>query len=200
MDDAIVIVIGVNARSRRATMGLLPQEIAARAYSSLDEFLAAGEVERAGCVLLDCGACHPVEMLQRLVKCAPRIPAVVLCESADVNVAVAAMRTGAMNYLVSPCDADALRAAVVEALECDAERRRRLATCVRSARRLARITPAEREVLDLIVAGCTNREMADRLGMSVRCIEVRRANLMKKTAARSVAELVKLVLAAETSS
>jgi RNA polymerase sigma factor (sigma-70 family) len=109
---------------------------------------------------------------------------------ADVRVAVEAMTLGAVTLLEKPFRLDELLAQIRKALERDAAARAARQRTADTDARLATLTAKEREVLDLIVAGKTNREIADALGLSVRAVEDRRARLMKKVNVGSVAELV----------
>ncbi len=112
---------------------------------------------------------------------------------ADVRIAVEAMTLGAVTLLEKPFRLDELLTHVRRAIDKDrADRAARELTADADAR-LAALTPKEREVLELIAAGKTNRDMADALGLSVRAVEDRRARLMKKVDAKSVAELVTLL-------
>ena len=109
------------------------------------------------------------------------------------------MRAGAINFLEKPCGEQELWAGRArEALHCDARNRRRFTRRQSIQRRLARLTPGERQVLRLLVAGESNKSIAAELKVSVRAIEVRRAKVMKKTRAESLAELIRMTLAAGT--
>jgi FixJ family two-component response regulator len=109
---------------------------------------------------------------------------------ADVRIAVEAMTLGAVTLLEKPFRLDELLAHVRRALEKDRAYREARSRATEADARLAGLTPKEREVLELIAAGKTNREMADDLGLSVRAVEDRRSRLMKKVGAKSVVELV----------
>jgi FixJ family two-component response regulator len=114
---------------------------------------------------------------------------------ADVRIAVEAMTLGAITLLEKPFGLDELLTHVRRAVEKDridrADRRRKS----EADHRLSSLTQKEREVLEMIAAGKTNREMATALGLSVRAVEDRRARLMRKAGVRSVAELVRALTA-----
>src|SRR5262249_44885010 len=114
---------------------------------------------------------------------------------ADVRIAVEAMTLGAVTLLEKPFRLDELLTHVRKALEHDRAARETREKTADTNARLAALTPKEREVLEMIPAGKTNREMADELGLSLRAVEDRRARLMKKVNARSVVELVRLLAA-----
>jgi len=105
---------------------------------------------------------------------------------------------GAVNYLEKPLSPRALGEAITEALACDVQRRARMRRAARIRGRLAQLTTGETEVLRMLLDGSSNRQIADLLRLSVRTIEVRRAKLMKKMKARSLPDLVRLVLFAES--
>jgi FixJ family two-component response regulator len=109
---------------------------------------------------------------------------------ADVRIAVEAMTLGAVTLLEKPFSLDELLAQVCKAIRKDAAERASRGKAADTQARLDALTPKEREVLDQIVAGRTNREIADQLGLSVRAVEDRRARLMRKLGVNSLAGLV----------
>lgn len=160
-----------------------------RTFGSAAEFLAAYAGE-PGCLVLDVRmpGMSGTELQRRLADAGTELPVVMISGHADVRTAVEAMTLGALTLLEKPFRLDELLEHVRGALARDAAAR-----AGGAAAKVAALTAKEREVLDLIAAGMTNRDMADRLGLSVRAIEDRRARLMKKVSAGSVAELVKLL-------
>lgn len=166
-----------------------------RAFTSAAAFLAAFDPEQPGCLVLDIRmpGMTGLELQRVLSDAGATIPVVMISGHADVRIAVEAMTLGAVTLLEKPFRLDELLTHVRRALEKDrAERESRQHTADADAR-LRALTAKEREVLDMIATGKTNREMADALGLSVRAVEDRRARLMKKVNAKSVAELVKLL-------
>lgn len=166
-----------------------------RAFTSAAAFLAAFDPEQPGCLVLDIRmpGMTGLELQRAIADAGATIPVVMISGHADVRIAVEAMTLGAVTLLEKPFRLDELLTHVRRALEKDrAERESRQHTADADAR-LRALTAKEREVLDMIATGKTNREMADALGLSVRAVEDRRARLMKKVNAKSVAELVKLL-------
>ena len=165
-----------------------------RAFASAGEFLAdyAGE---PGCLVLDIRmpGMTGLELQRKLADDGVEIPVVMISGHADVRIAVEAMTLGAVTLLEKPFRLDELLAHVRRALEKDRADRDARGRTTDTDARLAALTPKEREVLELIAAGKTNREMADDLGLSVRAVEDRRSRLMKKVNARSVVELVQML-------
>jgi FixJ family two-component response regulator len=122
---------------------------------------------------------------------------IVIAAEADVPTAVRAMKLGVFDFLEKKCPARQLKETIREALRWDRENRRRIARVHSARRRLAALTPGQRAVLDLLLAGYGNREIAAELELSVRAIEVRRAKVMEVMRARSLAELVRLAMVGE---
>jgi FixJ family two-component response regulator len=165
-----------------------------RSFASATEFLGAYSGE-PGCLVLDIRmpGMTGLELQRKLADDGVNIPVVMISGHADVRIAVEAMTLGAVTLLEKPFRLDELLAGVRKAIEKDRAARASEQKSAETDALLAGLTTKEREVLDLIAAGKTNREMADELGLSVRAVEDRRARLMKKVNAGSVAELVKLL-------
>ena len=170
----------------------------AECYHSAAEFFETGDPRRRGCLLLDIhtpGLRGP-QALQTLIEHRFYLPVILLTTRTEVAEAVRVIKAGAINYLRKPCDPDELAEAIHEAIAWDAENRRQRAYCARARRRLKRLLPGERHVLEMLAHGRSNREIAESVGVSVRTIEVRRARMMKKMGAQSLAEVVRTHVAA----
>src|SRR5436190_1751604 len=129
-----------------------------------------------------------LELQRALADAGATIPVVMISGHADVRIAVEAMTLGAVTLLEKPFRLDELLGHVRRALERDRTARDARQQHADADAQLAALTTKEREVLDMIAAGNTNRAMADALGLSVRAVEDRRARLMKKVGAKSVAD------------
>jgi two-component system response regulator FixJ len=166
------------------------------AYSSAADFLAAYQPGRPGCLVLDVAMprMSGLELHRKLIEDRADLPVVFVTGHGNVQMAVGAMQAGAVNFLEKPFREQELWDSIRQALELDERNRRRKARRSQAQERIARLTPAEREVLDLILEGKLNKEIAAELGLSVRTVEDRRARLMKKTQASSVAGLVQLAM------
>jgi len=123
-----------------------------------------------------------------------RIPVIILTGHGDIPMAVEALKAGAIDFIEKPFDPDRLLDSVREALERDSEVRQDQAVAERVRLLIGRLTPREQEVMDLMVVGHSNKAIASRLGISPRTVEVHRARVMEKMAARSLAELVRMCL------
>jgi FixJ family two-component response regulator len=163
-----------------------------RAFASAVAFLAAYEPDAPGCLVLDIKmpGMTGLELQRRLADAGSRLPIVMISGHADVRTAVEAMTLGALTLLEKPFRLDELTAHLRTALARDAATRAAASRQDAAAARLAALTPKEREVLERIARGATNKDIAAELGLSVRAVEDRRARLMKKMDARSVADLV----------
>ncbi|WP_213770542.1 response regulator FixJ [Bradyrhizobium sp. dw_78] len=135
-----------------------------------------------------------LELVRKLKADGIACPVVIITGHGDVALAVEAMKVGAVDFIEKPFDDDILLSAVRSALTVRApndDGQRRAAEA-----RLAELSPRERDVLSGLVAGKINKVIAHDLGISPRTVEVYRANLMAKTGARSMSELMRLALAA----
>jgi two-component system response regulator FixJ len=166
------------------------------AFTSAAEFLAAYHCDRPGCLVLDVAmpGMSGLELHRKLIEEKADLPVVYITGHGNVQMAVGAMQAGAVNFLEKPFREQELWDSIRKALELDERNRRRKARRYQAERRMAQLTPGERRVLDLILEGRLNKEIAAELGLSVRTIEDRRARLMKKMRVNSVAELVQLAM------
>jgi two-component system response regulator FixJ len=139
-----------------------------------------------------------LELQQELAKRGSPLAVILMTGHGDVPMAVNAMRAGAFDFIEKPFADDALLGSVRRALEQAKARGRRPvgspAESTEVARRLASLTPREREVLDHLVRGSPHKVIAYELKISPRTIEVHRARIMQKMEARNLAELVRLML------
>ena len=166
------------------------------AYGSAAEFLDAYLPGRPGCLVLDVAmpGMSGLELHRKLIEDRTELPVVFITGHGNVQMAVGAMQAGAVNFLEKPFREQELWDSIRRGLELDERNRRRKARRCQAEERIARLAPGEREVLDLILEGRLNKEIAAKLGLSIRTVEDRRARLMKKTQVNSVAELVQLAM------
>ncbi len=135
-----------------------------------------------------------MELLAALLGEELPTPLIAIAAEADVPMAVHVMKLGAMDFFQEPCGAEQLTAAIEKALAWAAGHRRLLARNASVRRRLNRLTAQQRSVFDALLAGSSNREIAADLEKSVRCIEERRAKIMKTMHAKSLPDLVRMTL------
>ena len=173
--------------------------LAATSLSSAQEFLADYPHLQPGCLVLDIRmpGMSGLELQQALNAKGAVIPVIFITGHADIPMAVEAMRHGAFDFLQKPFRDQDLIDRVQEALIRDKETREALREHGRIRARLGSLTPREREVLELLTSGKANKMMAQDLGLSQRTVEIHRAHVMEKMGAKSVAQLVRMVMEIE---
>jgi len=174
--------------------------LASRTLSSASEFLDTYKPSQPGCLVLDVRmpGMSGLELQQQLNLRGATIPVIFITGHGDVPMAVEAMQHGAFDFLQKPFRDQDLIDRIQRALERDARSRTVLAQHARIRERIESLTAREREVLTLMTKGKPNKVMAAELGVSQRTIEIHRARVMEKTAAASLAQLVRMVMDLET--
>jgi len=169
----------------------------ARFYESGDAFLLALPVE-AGCLLTDIRmpGITGLELVRELKSRGMELPVIVMTGHGDIPLAVEAMKAGVVDFIEKPFSDDVLIAAIRAAFERLRDEVEPDAARLAAVERLAQLSPRERDVLAGVVEGKLNKVIAYELEISPRTVEIYRANLMSKTGARNVAELMRIALAA----
>jgi two-component system, LuxR family, response regulator FixJ len=196
-DKAIVHVIDDDEAVRQSLAFLLGTAgLETQTYESATAFLNAAPKIASGCVITDVRMPEigGIELLRRLRKLKLAVPVIVITGHGDVPLAVEAMKIGAADFLEKPFDDEALLASVRSALNILDRDREREAERSEIEGRLAELSSREREVLEGLVAGQANKQIAHALGISPRTIEIYRANLMTKMHAASLSDLVRMAL------
>jgi len=167
------------------------------AFAAAGGFLAQYDLASPGCLLLDVRmpGMSGMELLQELSRRGAFLPVIFITGHGDVPMAVEAMKSGAFDFLQKPFSPRDLLDRIARALTADAEARHALSLTDELRRRHSTLTPREKEVMDLIIAGNANKVIAMDLGLSERTVEIHRARVMEKMATRSVAHLVRMALA-----
>lgn len=160
-------------------------------YASTGDFLLHPLPERPGCLLLDVRMPGPsgLDLQAALKRQGIMLPVIFLTGHADVSSSVRAMKAGAVDFLTKPVKRDILLDALRRALAIDALQRVARDEADRLRARFASLTPREREVFDLIIAGRLNKQIADELGIAERTVKLQRAQVMAKLGASTAAEL-----------
>jgi RNA polymerase sigma factor (sigma-70 family) len=168
-------------------------------FSSAEDFLAAYRKDWRGCLVLDIkmSGMTGLDLQARLAAQNVEMPIVIITGHGDAASARQALKSGAVDFLEKPLDEEQLVAAVGSALERDAKRRAEKVVGDETSSRLSRLTPRERQVMDLAAAGRHNREIGEALGISPRTVEVYKARLMEKLQARNLSELIRFALTAD---
>jgi two-component system response regulator FixJ len=196
-DKGIVHVIDDDEAMRESLSFLLGAVgIEVQTYESAEAFLKVAPA--AGCVITDVRmpGLSGIELLRRLRELKLGIPVVVITGHGDVPLAVEAMKIGAADFLEKPFDDEALLASVRSALNQLDQDQKRQSERSDIEIRLASLSNRERDVLQGLVAGHANKQIAYDLGISPRTIEIYRANLMTKMQAGSLSDLVRMALIA----
>ena len=162
-------------------------------FNRPDVFLAAAKTFKTGCVLLDIRlpGMSGLEVQAQLHKMRNDLPVIVMTGEGDIQTAVRAMKAGAADFLEKPYSDHALLRAI-EAAFVKEHRLNRDSEIEEATRRLAILSPREREVLDGLLAGQPNKLIAYQLGISVRTVEVHRARMMERLGMRQLAEAIRL--------
>ena len=173
---------------------------AVRTYGRAEEFLAQGAPIEPGCIVSDVRmpGMDGLALLRRLRAAGSTMPLMLITGHGDISMAVAAMKAGAVDFLEKPFEADALLAALGAALRHHSSDDK-ASDAELSRRRLHMLTSREYEVLEQLVAGKSNKEIAALLGISPRTVEFHRAHVMEKMAAKGLPELVRIWLSAAAS-
>jgi two-component system response regulator FixJ len=167
-------------------------------FATAESFIATYQADWPGCVLTDLRmpGMTGLELQAALRERRIEVPVVVLTAHGDVATARAALKNGAFDFLEKPIDDAMLLDVLQNALRVDRERRGAAASRSSTDARLERLTAREREILALLAAGHQNREIALKLGISPRTVEVHKARIMEKLDCTSLAELIRLNMAA----
>lgn len=164
------------------------------AFESPREFLERHDALAPGCLVLDLAmpGVNGMQLQQELAARGSALPIVFLTGHGDVPTSVQAMKRGAADFLMKPVDEKDLLAAIGSAFEKGRAMRAARAETAEIERRIATLTPREREVLEHVVSGMRNKQVAGELGTVEKTVKVHRARVMEKMGARSLAELVRL--------
>ena len=169
------------------------------AHSSAEDFLAEYDPDQPGCIVLDVrmpGMSGP-ELQDELNRRGAIIPVIFITGHGDVPMAVEAMQHGAVDFLQKPFSDKDLTDRIQRALSADRRNRALLGEKDQIRARMAMLTPRERQVMDLVTLGKSNKVIAWDLGLSQRTVEIHRAHLTEKMGATSLAHLVRMTIIAD---
>ncbi len=195
--EATVFVVDDDQEVRDSLQALVQaMGFPVRVFATAAAFHGFYDKNMPGCLILDIRmpVQNGIELYQQLIAQGKRIPVIFITGHADVTTAVAAMKTGAIEFLEKPFDKHILRQLINKGLQLDGQWREKEREFAKFHDVIARLTDREKETLDLILAGKSNKQMAAELYLSERAIEMRRAAIMKKLNAKSIAELLDIAI------
>jgi FixJ family two-component response regulator len=169
-------------------------------FARAEDFLAVWNETLAGCLVLDVRmpGMSGLELFDELARRHSVLPVVFITGHGDVPMAVSALKKGAVDFIEKPFAAEDMLRLVDACLAREREERDRRRVDADTARRLSQLTVREREVLDLIIVGKLNKQIADVLGISIKTVEVHRARVMEKMGASSLAALIRQIVSVGT--
>ena len=190
----VIYVVDDDISIREAMTDLLVAlKLAVVSFESAESFLRHKRVDTAACLILDLELpeMNGLELQTRLSE-TTNIPVIFITGHGDIPSSVRAMKGGAIEFLTKPLDHEVLTAAIRAALELNRTARARQADMVRLRNRVSLLTPRERQVLPLLVMGYLNKQVAATLGITEVTVQIHRGRIMRKMAAPSFAELVRM--------
>jgi len=197
MTEQCVYIVDDDEAMRDSLQWLIEsQGLAVRTFAAAEDFLAACGDAMAGCIVLDVRmpGMSGLELYEKMNLRRCTLPVIFITGHGDVPMAVSALKKGAVDFIEKPFNDKELLRVIGQCLERESATRQQRQREGEAARRLAGLTEREREVMDLILAGKLNKQVADVLNISIKTVEVHRARIMDKMGVRSVAELVQAVL------
>lgn len=167
-----------------------------RTYSSCEEFLDNYLPQQKGCLILDMRLpqMSGLELQKRLMEQDLVLPVIMITAFGDVKTAVEAMKTRVFDFIEKPFDDTEILSSVRSALEYGEETRSRHRRREQSVQHLQRLTGREHQVFELLVEGLSNKEVASRLEISPRTVEIHRARVLEKLEVRNLSELIRIAL------
>jgi two-component system response regulator FixJ len=197
-DPTIYIIDDDDAVRQSLQFMLKAAGITARTFESAKAFMEVLPQVTSGCVVTDVRMPEitGIDLLRHVTKTNPDLPVIVITGHGDISLAVEAMKIGATDFLEKPFDGQQLLTAVRSALSREADSGKRKAGLADIQDKLAALSNRERQVLEGLVAGSANKNIAFDLGISPRTVEIYRANLMTKMAANSLSDLVRMAMMA----
>lgn len=193
--EPIVFVIDDDRMIREGLQSLVRSVgLRVETFASAQDFLLAKRPETSACLILDVRmpGLSGLELQRKLNDANIEIPIIFITGHGDIPMSVRAMKEGAQEFLTKPLRGQDLLDAVQKAIASNRRLRKERAELSEIRARFESLTPREREVLDLVVAGLLNKQIADELGTSELTIKTHRAHVMEKTRADSLAQLVRM--------
>jgi len=195
--EPTVFIVDDDAGVRDATSSLVASVgLNSEVYESALAFLDAYQPQRSGCLVLDLSMprLSGLELQDELIRRGTGLPVIFVSGHGDIPTAVEAMRKGAVDFIEKPFRDHALLRCINQAIEQDIQAREQRRSFETILSRYSALTPREKEVVELLVDGCANKVIAQKLHLSRRTVEKHRAHVMEKMQAGCISELVRMVL------
>jgi RNA polymerase sigma factor (sigma-70 family) len=193
--DGVVFVVDDDTSLRESLKDLIRSVgLQVEAFASAHEFLRSKRPDVPGCLVLDVRlkGLSGLDLQRRMAETETEIPIIFITGHGDIPMTVRAMKAGAVEFLTKPFRDQELLDAIQHALEHDRKAREQRAETEELRSRFDSLTPREREVMALVVAGLLNKQIAGELGTSEASVKVHRQHVMEKIGAGSLAELVRM--------
>ncbi|WP_204128135.1 response regulator transcription factor [Pseudomonas ogarae] len=193
--DSMVYIVDDDHSVRASLQDLLASVgLASMAFGSAREFIDAQRPDVPACLILDVRmpGLNGLDFQQEMARLNILVPVVFITAHGDIPMSVKAMKAGALEFLTKPFREQDLLDAITQGLNRDQERRKTAASMDALKRQHDTLTDGEREVMELVVSGLLNKQVAGQLGLSEVTVKVRRGSLMRKMNADSLATLVKM--------
>ena len=197
--ERTVYVVDDDDAARDSLVMLLKSDgLLAKGFASAHDFLATFDPEARGCIVSDLRmpGMDGIELIRELRSVGCILPVIVITGHADVSRAVDAMKAGASDFIEKPFESEQLLRVIRACLEDNDAAVDANSAKTRVLRRLESLTARERQVLDLIIEGASNKVIAARLSISPRTVEIYRANVMSKMRADSLSDLIRSTITA----
>jgi FixJ family two-component response regulator len=166
----------------------------AQTFGSTEEFMTASRTEAPSCLVLDVmlPGMRGLEFQEMLKKSGISIPIIFITAHGDIPMTSKAMKAGAIEFLAKPFPKEDLLAAIHRGLRLDDTQRAQHAELILLQTRFEQLSPREREVMELVVTGIINKQIAGQLGISEVTVKIHRRQVMEKMHAESLADLVRM--------
>jgi FixJ family two-component response regulator len=197
MEEQTVYIVDDDEAIRDSLKWLLEsRSLKVQIFASSEEFLGVFREGLAGCIVLDVRmpGMSGLQLYEQLRDQGCSLPVIFITGHGDVPMAVSALKQGAADFIEKPFNDEDMLGLIERCMAQDLAASRKRSENAAAVERLNSLTQREREVLDLIVTGKLNKQVADELNISIKTVEVHRSRVMEKMAVSSVAELVQLVI------